>query len=949
LRTHRKLSFFTIKVLICFLYLNATHAFSNPINNQQISLIPEETLTENTLVTVGIPFAPGQLSTTNNLRIYNEQGEDVAIFVKPTLFWHWKPVNENTIRAVKVQFYLAQGSEEKNYSFSFDSPRNLTSDLSEIDYNLGTKVSTDPLKANMRHPIVFSIVDTVWLEQSQIIPPFIGINTDNHEEFWEKEFEWGSKLDFTQRNIAHWLFDRVTALYKNCMRTSDSECYKEAFLSYQFWNTNIRREGGLLECRGGLDISSVVNKACDNKYIYTEPFKIHLALTGDDSSYSEQLVRDMAELVYNNNWQGASYDLYDQENEVFTERHTGLTLLTLVNAYELVGGQEILTRINEHIESLYQHQNNNPDGLASDGTFRHSWTQHEGATYPGDGTMDDRRFSPWMTENIMDALWQSHFIVGDSRISEMIRYAGEGLNNWGFANSQGYIDKFGTDLHSVIGGQSWRLSCNRGGDLVLYSGSATASSDALIHTQNGDGWYSDTHIPETIFSLAVAYYFETDPVKAQLLKNRLTGFDEKFIKNCGGQLFRTKRAFNWSNRSNYWGTYLWVLEQKGEALPIVTEADEYYPPNPSPTEPEPEEEPVPEELINYVNTFTDVFDDTLSDAWQLNAQWLLAEMGLQSNEGYNRFLLDESIDAGEQYRVEMNIILDESHTSDKHIILGNETDTFYTVRMKAGQFGGVYLYKHIASWDNGGQVLASKTRGNLLSDTYKLVAVVNGSNIKVYLDNDLQFEFDNESIFTGVNNGIFAQGSSAVIDSFLIEYERVAEGPSFDNTLLFDFTTLDTELWQESSWIVNAQTVTTTTASLLVLEETIDLGNSYVLDASMDMNTESRYGINLLFNNTNDEFYTARIYSGPWGGVYLYKHSSIWDLGGTPVETQLMPMLADTYNFKVIAQGTTANIYVNDELVITYEFDEPITGQNVGLHSLGNISNLGFDELTISY
>ncbi|MEW6999825.1 hypothetical protein AADZ86_19330, partial [Colwelliaceae bacterium BS250] len=76
--------------------------------------------------------APGMLANTDMLRVFDESGQELDIFVKPTLQWHFKDAPENTLRAVKVQFYADMNSgEEQTYSWDINEERNTTQDLSE--------------------------------------------------------------------------------------------------------------------------------------------------------------------------------------------------------------------------------------------------------------------------------------------------------------------------------------------------------------------------------------------------------------------------------------------------------------------------------------------------------------------------------------------------------------------------------------------------------------------------------------------------------------------------------------------------------------------------------------------------------------------------------------------------------------------------------------------------
>ena len=933
---------FLLFILLSFFSWN-TYA---DINDQTIMLTPQQESSTTSLVTVGIPFSTGQLNNVKNIRVFDDQNKEVNIFVKPTLYWHWKPFPDNTIRAIKLQFFFDQSKGASNYRFTINTARNTTLDIEEQVYDLGTKVSDLPTKAGMRTPNVIAMLNTRWLEQSNIIPPFLGVKNDSQFSFWKSQLAQAKELDFTQKNIANWLFDRVSALYKGCMRTSDSSCYSEAFLSYRYWINQIKREGGVTGCQGGLNISTNEQKACDTKYVYIEPIKIHLALTGDDTLFDQQLIEDMSTLVQENfYYQTDTSDLYDAQNESFTERAAGLSLLAQVSAFELTANEQILSNIYQRLNSLYLHQTNNPDSFDEDGTYRHSWAKHEGATYPGDDNIDDRRFSPWMIENIIDALWHSYHVVEDDRIPEMLRMAGNAIEKWGFADSQGYTNKFGSSLHDLPNGQSWRHSCNQGGSVVLYSGSSIATSEQLLKTQNNDGWYSDTHNPETVLGLALAYYFETDSEASSKLRSRILSIRDSYLNETCGNISSTKRLFNWNNRSNYWGTYLWVLEQKGETDPAGTD---------------PGTDPgtgtgTGTGTVFDAEYFTGFDEDVLSDAWFGNDLWQVSDGAITSNKA-GIITLNDNTDAGSHYSIELDIIPLESGSADKGILFSNEGTTFYSVRVKAGQYGGISLYKHIASWDLGGELIESKSISPLILDHYKLKILVQANNVKVYLADTLYINYDNTESFSGKNNGIFSQGNKASVDNFHIKYNaeplqgQGSNDENYLNYLPIYFDSFDAEIWQESNWNIENNNISVERAGLLLLNETLNLNSSYEMEIDMSANQDGKFGLSLLFNNNIDEYYTVRIFSGEWGGVYIYKHSAIWDLGGKVLAKNTPHSLLDnSYRLKLVTNKNNVSIYLNDELYLSHTFSEEIKGTNVGLHTLGNLAGMEINQLALSY
>src|SRR3546814_19825246 len=81
---------------------------SDVCSSDLITLTPNAEVGDRELVSLGIPFAPGELTDAALVRIVDGNGVEVPAFVKPTLRWHWL---DDSIRAVKVQFFAR--SEER--------------------------------------------------------------------------------------------------------------------------------------------------------------------------------------------------------------------------------------------------------------------------------------------------------------------------------------------------------------------------------------------------------------------------------------------------------------------------------------------------------------------------------------------------------------------------------------------------------------------------------------------------------------------------------------------------------------------------------------------------------------------------------------------------------------------------------------------------------------------
>tara|TARA_R110002012_G_scaffold155380_1_gene316232 strand:+ start:25 stop:501 length:477 start_codon:yes stop_codon:yes gene_type:complete len=150
-------------------------------------------------------------------------------------------------------------------------------------------------------------------------------------------------------------------------------------------------------------------------------------------------------------------------------------------------------------------------------------------------------------------------------------------------------------------------------------------------------------------------------------------------------------------------------------------------------------------------------------------------------------------------------------------------------------------------------------------------------------------------------------------------------------------------------WSIDNQNINIVKSGQLLLKDIIDLGSHYSIEGNFGANNNGQYGINILFNNSINEYYTARIYPGQWGGVYLYKHVGVWDVGGKTIARNLSSLLDSSYILKVITKDKLVYIYLNDELLITHEFDNVVIGKNMGLHTLGNITDVNIHDITISY
>jgi|GEM_PF-386730 len=496
-------------------------------------------------VTVGIPFAPGQLTDAKNVRILDASGAEIPAHVEPTLRWHFK---DGSVRAVRAQFKATLKGDTATLNFAFDQPRN--ADAPGWPYNDG--LVDGP--AGLRVPGVLATLNPEWLSESQIAgPQQAAVPPTAYDKYVATQFEWAKKLP--TEDASAWLFDRPTTLYKQYIRTGRYDYLKAAVESYRFYMSHFRRIGPPMHpiCGGGWEFGGV--NPCDVKYVYIEPILLSLALVGDDSQHDAALVRRMSDLIDSGGWTGIAGE-YKKADQLFTERNVGLGLIGIVSAYELTGDAHYKKDIDDRIGWLQKHQAGNPDEQPADGAWRHSWQRHEGDSYNPE--TDVRGASPWMSENIVDGLWHAWLVTSDERIPGMFTAFGRYLERYGWI-----------DPKMFALGHDWRHDCSGpDGQIAWYWSSSLAKPEALVKIQESEGWYSDEHTVEIALAVAAARYFEKDPEEIKALDRRLALIGNSYATSCA-ESSATARRFNWNNRGA--GVVQWFLRQFKTA-PATTQA-----------------------------------------------------------------------------------------------------------------------------------------------------------------------------------------------------------------------------------------------------------------------------------------------------------------------------------------------------------------------------------------
>ena len=488
----------SITIALGGMLLIPTAALAQLSSTIEIIPNPLATPTAAEVVTIGVPFASCALTDLSMFTLKDEANGEVAIFIKETLGWPSRaPCAVASTRAAKVQFVFDATAGAKTYTWEL-TPRTTAMDIPEIPApnEIGTalfapsntSIAAPPIaggltftaprapidKTGYNEPRVFGINNAAYVVKSGIIPPTASITGSTYDTgYFPNMWEWHSQeFDYDNSRAAHWLFDRVSTNYIQAARRGTDgasiedqiKYYREAYLSHEFYIDKIDDTGtdyalGTTPadyCLGGFNYDKEADhftgggKGCDSKYIYAQPLKLHLALTGDDSfepamsnakiSSRDDLFFNMADVLFTGSQRSVGFQFGKvpatgfavpfEFADKYTERKSGLGLQTVLNVCELTLDGTVCGWADTIIENMYEHKTNNPDALGDLGYLGHSWFGHETP-------------SPWIGEISADVT-NSTTIVVDKTIGDVAKLVvgneinvGNSVNsgNWRFVMS----------------------------------------------------------------------------------------------------------------------------------------------------------------------------------------------------------------------------------------------------------------------------------------------------------------------------------------------------------------------------------------------------------------------------------------------------------------------------------------------------------------------------------
>lgn len=352
------------------------------------------------LVSNGIPFAPGQLTSEREVALFHG-GEELPIATKILARWP----GDQSIRSLLVQFRLPMTEGQQSVTMRWGQP--------------GTTKPLALTEVSWEIPEALALLPARWLCASQVIgeqAPMYDHAFPEYDarlkQYYPKRRDDRLKGDIREDGY----YSTPHVFYQLYVRSGDPEMFlaarKEA-ISYR--DHEILHEG---PDRGRH------RKYAETRYIYVEALADDYLLTGDERSRA--VAQEMAEHLKGRFPPSKAFYPKDATN-FWTEREAAFPLLGFLAYYEISGDREYLRAAGEIVENLYKMQQQWPGR----GGFIHNLYAHDTEEH---GRRDEYGGSPFMTGLLLEGIIKYHQLTGSQTAAQSILLALDWLMNEGLAN-----------------------------------------------------------------------------------------------------------------------------------------------------------------------------------------------------------------------------------------------------------------------------------------------------------------------------------------------------------------------------------------------------------------------------------------------------------------------------------------------------------------------------------
>lgn len=414
------LSFFIFASTFTSAATNEFHPIPVLQGSTSVNLQPIESVELNSseIISFGMPFPKGYLTDLSSLRVFNDEGEELPIFVK--ILSPWRDISsasdENSFRSVLIQLevtYLDNDNNGEadlhNLTVEWGGSSRILDDLAELNTRSNWRLVDSELYSRdelVFEPPVYAVFSSEWyglsVIKTRLLPKDTHPDFSVYEDFSIQFSNTALKkvdprvspeyLTDYKTAYASWLFDRAMTLYQIAFKSGDYALLRESHRASHFFANHINSNGYF-------DLRS----ANDLKYSHAEGIATNFWLTGDD-----ELKNKISSMVNAFDSFNMSYSL---DTNFWTERHAATALSGYVVAFEVLGESELAHKATDAFSTLYKMQNEPASGITATGGLMHTSTSH------GEGA-NSLMSSPWMSVLLIDAVERYYIHSSDEKVKD---------------------------------------------------------------------------------------------------------------------------------------------------------------------------------------------------------------------------------------------------------------------------------------------------------------------------------------------------------------------------------------------------------------------------------------------------------------------------------------------------------------------------------------------------
>ena len=398
----------------------------------------------NTIVSSGIPFAPGKLSDETKIVLYNASNTQVPIQTQVLARWP----HDNSIRSVLVMFRatLASGATA-TYRLDFGATRT---------------ASATGLTPNPDGP-VSALLPASYYSASEVMGRLVPVSQNTRFASYDTQLEsklwgmspgyetYGSSCDSTNGHRTY--YGGTHAMYQLFLRTADAKHYRRARKEATVYRTN--------ELRWFSNRTMAVHVCQGTSWAPTTQLQWHVVRRMDaQGMLADYLVTGDAAAKEATVGIGEAFrqnlPVLTTGREIMveiTERNMAWPLMGLASYYAVSGSTSARDAMNSLVTRAVAWQNR-----GNSGSFEHDIVRPD----PSECGNGPNGASPFMTSLLVDGLMEVHALTRDARVADVVSRAARWYENmavtsdgrafrylWNcFSNS--YNDSSTADLNLLI-------------------------------------------------------------------------------------------------------------------------------------------------------------------------------------------------------------------------------------------------------------------------------------------------------------------------------------------------------------------------------------------------------------------------------------------------------------------------------------------------------------------